>query len=146
VGVEFDLTGTVDDEVVVLVRAQLVVQPVEVVEQVPERKFRGKTTRSRSQHAKPSVRLLCRHSLEAVHQPSVRPKLHLLHDILQTDEVLDVDRWRVLELCRGRVEVEEVDLAVEGLGMGDDGRAEGRLAGPCWACRRERRRGAVEDT
>lgn len=39
-GVEFDLAWTVDDEVVVLVRAELVVQPVEVVEQVPKRKCR----------------------------------------------------------------------------------------------------------
>lgn len=40
-GVEFDLAWAVDDEVLVLVRAELLFQPVEVVEQIP-----GQATRA----------------------------------------------------------------------------------------------------
>ena len=67
-------------------------------------------------------------SLEAVDQPSVRAELQVLHHLFQADEVLDVDRWRVLELVCCRIEVEEMDVPSERLGVGDDGIAEGRFA------------------
>ena len=74
------------------------------------------------------------YSLKAVDETSVGSKLHLLHDVLERDEVPDVDRWWVLELVRRRVEVEQVDVAPERLGVGDDGVAERRLAraGRAW--------------
>lgn len=69
-----------------------------------------------------------RNSLEAVDESAVRAKLQILHDFLQADQVPDVDRRWVLELLRGGVEVEEVDGATEGLGVGDEGGAESRFA------------------
>lgn len=87
---------------------------------------------------KVSVRVMT--SLEAVHQPAVRPKLHFLHDVLERDEVANVDCRRVLERGRGRVKVEQMNLPVERLGVGNDGRAEGRLAraGRAWTDREAR--------
>ena len=63
--------------------------------------------------------------LEAVDQSPVRPKLKILHHLLQADEVLDVDRRRVFKLVCCWVEVEEVHVPAERLGVGDDGVAEG---------------------
>jgi hypothetical protein len=47
------------------------------------------------------------HVLEAVDEPAIRPIAELTHRVLDRDEVLDINRWRIFEAvrCCGRIEV-----------------------------------------
>lgn len=99
--VKLDLPWAVDDDVVVVVLAQLVVQPVEIVEEV----------------------------FETVDQATVGAEVHLFHYILQRNKLFDVDARLVFESFRGRIQVEEVHIPTQGLGVRNQGRAERRLAG-----------------
>lgn len=55
-------------------------------------------------------------------------KLELLHDILQRDEITDVEGGLVLKGLNCGVEIDKVDLATEGLSVGDESGAKGRLS------------------
>lgn len=67
--------------------------------------------------------------LEAVDQPAVGAETHLLHDVLEGDEVLDVEVRRVLERLGRRVQVDVERGPPVQLEVGDEGRAERGLCG-----------------
>lgn len=119
--VELDLTGTIDDQVVIFVSSQFIFQPIEVVQQVPVIRY------------PPNLRGSL-NSLEAIYQTTVRTKLQLLHDVLKVDQIADIEGRLIVEPLGCRVEVDQVHRPSEGLGMGDEGRAEGGLARPSGAC------------
>lgn len=62
--------------------------------------------------------------LEAVDEPAVGAEPHLLHDVLERDEVLDVEVGRVLERLGRRVEVDVEGGPPVELKVCDEGRAE----------------------
>lgn len=75
--------------------------------------------------------------LEAVDEAAVGAEAHLVHDILEADEVLDVDVGLKGKVLGGGVEVDVEAGALVVLEVLDEGGAEGRLAGAGWAlCRR----------
>ena len=116
--VQLDLAGTIDDQVIILVPAQLVIQPIEVIQEIPILV---------TQHI--LIRGPTLDPLEAVDEAAVGPELELLHDVLQVDQVPDIDGGFVFESLGGRVEVEEVDGTPDGLGVGDEGGAKGGFTG-----------------
>jgi hypothetical protein len=68
--------------------------------------------------------------LKTVNQAPIRPKAHLLHHILERNQLLDIQIRRVGEVVGGRVEVDVEAGAPAVLQMLDQGGAEGRLAPP----------------
>lgn len=99
VHVELELARTVDEEVVAGdgVLLELRVEPVDFAEE----------------------------KLEAEDESAVGPEAELLHDVLESDEVADVDVGGVGQVLGGGVEVDGDDVALEGLGHGLDGVAVG---------------------
>ncbi len=105
VGIQLDLAGTVQDEVLVIVEAiQLFLEPVHVLQEV----------------------------FHAVYEGTVGAEAELLHDVLDGDEVPDVECDVVGEVLGGWVEVCHVDVASSHLAEGGavllDGGAVGALA------------------
>jgi hypothetical protein len=101
VGVELDLAGHVeDDQIVVGDFLERVGQEVEVLHE----------------------------ELEAVDEAAVGAEAHFVHDILETDEVLDVEVGLKGKVLGGGVEVHVEAGALVVLEVLDEGGAEGRLA------------------
>lgn len=101
VRVELDLAGHVeDDEVVVGDFLEGIGEPVEVFHE----------------------------ELEAVDEAAIGAEAHLVHDILEADEVLDVEVGLKGKLLGGRVEVDVEARALGVLEVLDQSGAEGRLA------------------
>jgi hypothetical protein len=65
------------------------------------------------------------HLLETIHQTSIRTEFQFFHDVFEVDKIFNIYCRLIIELSRGRIEVDIMHCPFHGLSMCDKGGAEG---------------------